>query len=167
MRNRSGRILVLGIGNDIQKDVSLPVRLTQDLEALLGSGCIDYGNVCLGGLELLEHINGYRGLVFIDTSKTEAGLPGTVQAFGVDNYRETLHLSCRHDVSFRDSLEVGKKLGFGITDRILIIGIEIREDLEFGPMLSDEIRDKYPGILTRVRDHIEEFSRRIIISTSI
>jgi hydrogenase maturation protease len=167
MGKRSDRILVLGIGNDIQRDVSLPVRLTEDLEALLGTGSLDYGNVCVGGLELLEHINGYRGVVFIDTIRAGEGLPGRVRAFGMESYRETLHLSCRHDVSFRDSLEVGKRLGIDVPDRILILGIDILEDLEFGLMLSDELRDRYPEILSRVRNHIEEFSRRTLISTSI
>jgi hydrogenase maturation protease len=167
MKSRSNRILVLGIGNDIQSDVSIPVRLTEDLEDLLDSRNIDFENLYVGGLELLEYINGYKGVVFIDTLKTEKGIPGKVHLFREDNYRETLHLSCRHDVSFRMSLEIGKTLGFKITDKILIIGIEIMEDLEFGSSLSHELKCHYPEILAQVRNHVEEFSRKTLISTSI
>jgi len=167
MKNRENKILVLGLGNDIQQDVSIPVRLTEDLQVILKPDGIDYENLFIGGLELLEYINGYRGIVFIDTLKTESGIPGLVHVFSVDNFWETLHLSCRHDVSFQMSLQIGKTLGFDISDKILIIGIEILEDLEFGPVLSDDLKDHYPGILAEVRMHVEEFKRKTLIRTSI
>jgi hydrogenase maturation protease len=167
MIDRSKRILVLGIGNDIQKDVSIPVRLTEDLQNLLKTNSIDYENLFVGGLELLEYINGYRGLVFIDTMKTEESIPGRVHLSSADNFRETLHLSCRHDLSFQMTLEMGKTLGFNISDQILIIGIEILEDLEFGSVLSLDLKYHYPEILAQVRKHVEEFSRNTLIRTSI
>jgi hydrogenase maturation protease len=167
MKDRQNRILVLGLGNEIQQDVSIPVRLTEDLQVLLESEKIDFVNLFVGGLELLEYINGYKGIVFIDTLKTEKGIPGLIHIFDLDNYRETLHLSCRHDVSFSMSLEIGQTLGFHISDKILIIGIEILEDLEFGSLLSEALKDQYPDILADVRKHVEEFSRKTLISTSI
>lgn len=167
MKNRSDRVLVLGIGNDIQQDVGIPVRLTEDLRGLLKSRSIDFENLFVGGLELIEYINGYKGIVFIDTIKTDKGNPGRVHVFSPDKYRETLHLSCRHDVSFQMSLEIGKTLGFNITDKMLIIGIEILEDLEFGSVLSNDLKHHYPEILNQVKNHVEEFSRRTLIRTSI
>ena len=167
MNDRSNRILVLGTGNDIQQDVSIPVRLTKDLEILMQPAGIDFENTFVGGLELLEFIHSYKGIVFIDAIKTEDGIPGRVHVFTLDNYRETLHLSCRHDVSFHMSLKFGETLGFDIPDEILIIGIEILEDLKFGSELSNDLKNHYLGILSQVRNHIEEFSRRILIRTSI
>ncbi len=167
MKTRSNRVLVLGLGNDIQQDVSIPVRLTEDIRDILKPVSIDFENLYVGGLELLEYINGYKGVVFIDTIKTEEGIPGRVHVFTLDNYRETLHLSCRHDVSFRMSMEIGKRVGFTITRDMLIIGIEIIDDLQFGPVLSDDLMDHYPDILARVRKQIVEFSRKILIQTSI
>lgn len=167
MKDRSNRILVLGIGNDIQMDVGIPVKLTEDLQNILKHVNIDFENIFVGGLELLEYINAYKGVVFIDTLKTEKGIPGNVYLYSVDDYRETLHLSCRHDVSFHMSLEIGKTLGFDIPDEILIIGVEILEDLEFGASLSNDLEYLYPDILTQVKTHVEEFSRRTLIRTSI
>lgn len=167
MKNRSNKILVLGLGNEIHQDVSIPVRLSEDLQVLLKPGNIDFENVFVGGLELLEYINGYKGVVFIDTLKTEKGIPGCVHTFSVDDYRETLHLSCRHDVSFQMTLEIGKTLGFDLPENILIIGIEILEDLVFGSMLSEDLKHYYPAILTQVKNMVEEFSRKTLIRTSI
>ena len=167
MKDRSNKILVLGVGNDIHQDVGIPVKLTEDLQGILKTESIDFENLFVGGLELLEYIHGYKGVVFIDTIKTDKGIPGRVHLFTVDNYRETLHLSCRHDVTFHMSLEIGNTLGFNITDEIMIIGIEILEDLEFGAVLSNDLKNHYPDILSEVRNFVDEFSRRILISTSI
>ena len=167
MKDRSNKILVLGVGNDIHQDVGIPVKLTEDLQGILKTESIDFENLFVGGLELLEYIHGYKGVVFIDTIKTDEGVPGRVHHFTVDNYRETLHLSCRHDVTFHMSLEIGNTLGFNITDEIMIIGIEILEDLEFGAVLSNDLKNHYPDILSEVRNFVDEFSRRILISTSI
>ncbi|HEC42938.1 MAG TPA: hydrogenase maturation protease [Bacteroides sp.] len=167
MKDRSNRILVLGVGNDIQQDVGIPFKLTEDLQDILKTVSIDFENIFVGGLELLEYMNGYKGVVFIDTIKTAEGVPGRVHLFTVENYRETLHLSCRHDVSFHMSLEIGNTLGFNITDEILIIGIEILEDLEFGAVLSKDLNSHYPDILSQVSNYVDEFIRRILISTSL
>jgi hypothetical protein len=52
-------------------------------------------------------------------------------------------------------------------EKILIIGVEILEDLEFESVLSDDLRDHYPEILAMVRNHVEEFNRNTLIRTSI
>ena len=167
MKDRSNRILVLALGNDIHQDVGIPVKVTEDLQDILKSIHIDFESTFVGGLELLEYVNGYKGVVFIDTMKTEKGIPGRVHEFSVDNYRETLHLSCRHDVTFQMSLEIGKTLGFDITEEMLIIGIEILDDLQFGAVLSEDLKMHYPDILAQVKDHVEEFRRKTLIRTSI
>jgi hydrogenase maturation protease len=167
MNERSNSILVLGLGNDIHRDVGIPVRLVEQLQSMIRMEAMDFESIFVGGLELLEYINGYKGVVFIDTLKTEEGIPGRIHDFDLENYRETLHLSCRHDVSFLMSMEMGKKLGFHIPACMLILGIEILEDLEFGAGFSKDLKTLYPCILERTREHIEEFSRRTLIGTSI
>jgi hydrogenase maturation protease len=166
MDDMVNKVLILGIGNDIQQDVGIPVRLTRDLKDLLPGGTFDFENLFVGGLELLEVINGYKGAVFLDTMKTEQASPGRVHAFSPGDYQETLHLSCRHDVSFKMSLEMGRRLGFIIPERILILGIEILEDLVFGAGLSDDLRPRYNGIRQEVKDLVTQFGRSIVIGST-
>jgi hydrogenase maturation protease len=161
MDHRKNKVLILGIGNDIQQDVGIPVWLTQDMKDLVPAEIYDFENIFMGGLELLEYINGYKGVVFLDTIKTDQPSPGRVHVFTTGDYRETLHLSCRHDVDFKMSLEMGRQLGFIIPDRILVIGIEILEDLEFGATLSDDLKDRYNGIRNEVKELVMEFGRSI------
>jgi hydrogenase maturation protease len=166
MDDRANKVLILGIGNDIQQDVGIPVRLTRDLQDLLPGGTFDFEHLCVGGLELLEYINGYKGVVFIDTIKTDRASPGRVHVFSSLDYQETLHLSCRHDVSFKLSLEMGRKLGFTIPERILILGIEILEDLVFGAGLSDDMRHRYNGICQKVKEIVTDFSKSYMMGST-
>jgi hydrogenase maturation protease len=166
MDDRDNKVLILGIGNDIQQDVGIPVRLTRDLKDLVPAGAFDFECLFIGGLEFLEYINGYKGVVFIDTIKTDQKTAGRVHVFTTGDYQETLHLSCQHDVSFKMSLEMGRKLGFIIPEKILVIGIEILEDLEFDATLSDDLKHRYKGIRTKVKNLVMNFSKSIMIRST-
>ncbi len=163
MGERNNKVLILGIGNDIQQDVGIPVRLTRDMKGLVSAGEFDFECLFIGGLELLEYINGYQGVIFIDTIKTVQQEAGKVHVFTTGDYQETLHLSCQHDVSFKMMLEMGKKLGFIIPEKILVLGIEILEDLEFSASLSDDLKNRYNGIRTEVKNLVMNFSRNISV----
>ena len=157
----ANRLLLLAIGSDIHRDVGIPARLVNDLKMTFDYEEMDYESVYLGGLDLLEYINGYKAVIFIDTIKTEVGDPGKIHHFSPENYRETLHLSCRHDTSFHMTIQLGKKLGFALPANIHIIAIEIIEDLEIGSVLSKDLKDRYPVIRSEVKKCIEEFYKEI------
>ena len=42
MDDRANKVLILGIGNDIQQDVGIPVRLTRDMKDLVPAGDFDF-----------------------------------------------------------------------------------------------------------------------------
>ncbi len=157
----ANRVLLLGIGSEIQRDVGIPPRLIDDLRPRFQHEKMDMESVYLGGLDLLEHINGYKSVIFIDTIITEHGDPGRVHIFSPESYRETLHLSNRHDLSFSMTLQLGKRLGFKIPDNICIIAIEILEDLEIGPGLSEPLKKRYPGIRSGITQCVERFYKEM------
>ena len=166
MDDRANKILILGIGNDIQQDVGIPVKLTMDMQDRFPAERVDCESLFVGGLELLEYINGYQGVIFIDTIKTDQKKAGRVHVFSVQDFQETLHLSCRHDVSFKMSLKIGHTLGFLIPENILIIGIEILEDLEFGAKLSKNLNLQYNGIRREVKTLVDSFCKNIEIRSA-
>jgi hydrogenase maturation protease len=166
MDDRANKVLILGIGNDIQQDVGIPVMLTMDLKDLFPAERVDCESLFVGGLELLEYLHGYQGVIFIDTIKTDQKKAGRIHVFSVQDYQETLHLSCRHDVSFKMSLKIGQTLGFLIPENILIIGIEILEDLEFGAKLSKDLNLQYNKIRGEVRKLVESFCKNIEIRSA-
>ena len=151
------------MGIDIQQDVGIPSRLIGDLRSRFQLEDMDFDSIHVGGLDLLEYINGYKSVIFIDTIKTDQRIPGKVHYFSLDNYRETLHLSCRHDLTFEMTLKLGERLNFKIPEIIRVIAIEILEDLEFGPELSTELDDKYTQIRSEVEKYVDGYYKEMQI----
>ncbi len=161
IHNKANRILLVGMGSEVLMDVGIPYRLVKDFEGDSLYEGMDFESIYLGGLDLLEYIDGYKAVIFIDTIKTEEGDPGKVHYFSTENYRETLHLSSRHDLSFHDTLKLGNRLGFKLPAYIRIIAVEITEDLEIGTELSQELNVLYPEIHSRVQNCITEIFNEI------
>lgn len=151
------KILVLGVGNEILTDDSIGPKLVKKLQESHINSNLQYDTASLGGLELLEYIQGYQTVVFIDAIKTKDGIPGSVYYFTPSDFKETLHLSHMHDVSFLTALKFGEQVGLKIPKNIQIIAIEIIEYLVFSDSFSPEIEEKYEDIYKEVAIYIKKF----------
>jgi len=151
--------LILGIGNNILTDDGIGFRLVGDLKKMINNPDIHYETACCGGLEIIEYIKDFKQVVFIDAIRTSEGKPGDVFYFIPSDFRETLHLSSLHDLSFLTALKLGNTLNLGLPDDLHIIAVEIIEDMEFNEEFTPQLREKYPEILEKVLETV----MRIII----
>lgn len=152
---RKAKTLVLGVGNEILSDDGIGPKLVNRLKADIPHSDVVYETICLGGLEIMEFIRGYRNVIILDAIKTSDGKPGDVYLLSPENFKETHHLSSFHDVSFLTGLKMSEKLGFGVPETILIIAIEIVEDTLFSESFSLEIQAKYEQIYSEIRSFLE------------
>jgi hydrogenase maturation protease len=150
------KILIHGIGNEILTDDGIGPSLVKKLKGNLSNKDIDFETAFVGGLELLEYIQGYHTVIFIDAIRTRDGIPGTVYQLSPKNFNTTIHLSSIHDVSFLTSVALGKKLGLDMPRRIYIIAVEIVEDRIFDDNFSPLIQQKYEEIFNKVKELIEK-----------
>lgn len=149
-------VLILGVGNDILMDDGIGIKLSREMQQKLKYTNIFYDTACLGGLEILEYIKGYKTVIFIDAIKTQGGVPGTVYYFTPADFKETSNLSNIHDVSFLKALEIGKALNMELPESIHIIAVEIVEDLTFGEEFTPEVQKKYPEAIQKTKALIED-----------
>ena len=152
MESKNNKILVLGMGNDILTDDGIGIKITKVLEQNFRSPNIIYDTLSLGGLEIIEYIKDFKTVIIIDAIKTLNGIPGDVYTFVPEDFKETLHLSNIHDISFLTSLKLAKKLDIKTPENILIIAIEIVEDMVFSDEFTPQIQEKYPKILEEVTE---------------
>ena len=143
-------ILILGIGNDILMDDGIGPKLVAELQKSIADPRINFLTASTGGMEMLELIRDYRQVIIIDAIKTKNGIPGTVYHLTPTGFKETLHISSFHDISFLTALKLAEKLKMNIPRQMDIIAIEIIEDLTFGSEFSSVIRDKFPAIYQEV-----------------
>jgi hydrogenase maturation protease len=147
--------LILGVGNEILKDDGIGPKIVSRLVGEYPASNFDYQTASLGGLELVELIRGYQRVILIDAINTGQGQVGDVSFFTPQDFKETLHLSNLHDVSFLQALELGKHINIPIPADIIIIAIEIREDKVFGEEFTPELQNRYEQIYQSIKQFLE------------
>jgi hydrogenase maturation protease len=152
------KILILGIGNDILTDDGIGPRLVSELRNEMDSNLLDFMTMASGGLEILEIIKDYKQVIIVDAIKTEGGVPGDIYYLTPSNFKETLHISSFHDVSFLTGLKLADKLDMAVPEQIDIIAIEILEDLTFSSAFSKPIADQYSSIFEEVKGKIMDLT---------
>ena len=155
------KTLVIGIGNEILTDDGIGPTIVKRLKSDISLKEINFETAYVGGLELLEYIQGYFSVIFIDAIKTRDGIPGTVYQLSPENFNTTFHLSSIHDVSFLTSIALGKKLGLDMPQFINIIAVEIVEDKVFDENFSPQIQEKYERIYKEVKEITERIFANI------
>jgi len=153
------KTLILGLGNDILKDDGIGPRLVHDLAQIIDEPNVQFDIACCGGLEIMEYIKGYEKVGFIDAIRTRDGKPGDVYYFIPSDFRETLHLSSLHDVSFLTALQLGNTLNMDLPSDLHIIAVEIIEDMEFSEEFTMPLKEKYQEIL----ENVFAIVRRILV----
>lgn len=156
MDENKNNTLILGIGNDILTDDGIGPKLVHKLKKTRKYPQVAFQTATVGGLEILELIRDYKRVIFIDAIKTKDGVPGTIYQLTPSHYKETLHLSNFHDVSFLAALDLAKQMEISIPDQIDIIAVEIVEDLIFSNKFSPPIAKKYKAIFSEVLDLVEK-----------
>ena len=155
MRDEAKNILILGIGNDILSDDGIGPRLVEEIEKQMTRPDVTFLTAATGGMDILELIRDFPEVIIIDAIKTQNGVPGTVYYLTPSDFRETLHISSFHDISFLTGLELAEKLDIHIPEHIHIIAIEIVEDLVFSDEFSPLIAEKYDQIRQDVVGMVE------------
>ena len=116
LKEKKYAIIILGLGNDILTDDGIGPKLVQKLENDLTYSRVVFKTAAVGGLEIIEQIRDYRKVIIIDAIKTTDGIPGTLYIMKPENFKETLHLSNFHDVTFLDALELAEKMEISIPE---------------------------------------------------
>jgi hydrogenase maturation protease len=147
---------VLGFGSDALSDDGLPIRLVQDLRVLESLNRFTFETSAIGGLDLLDLLEGFDKAVLIDTQLTSRRKPGEIHEYTPDNFEETFHLSSQHDLTFHEALRFAKEMGISMPNDIRIIAIEVVENKKLSFEFSEEISVMYPSILSQVQSFLRD-----------
>lgn len=151
--------LLLGMGNPILSDDAIGVRLAGDVARRLGATAgVDVIEECsVGGLNLLEVLDGYDRVIVLDSVKSTGGVPGDWYHLGLDSLQETLHLTNIHDVNFATALELGYRLGRRLPGRsdVHVLAVEIDDDMTFSEQMTPALEDAYPRLAVEILEEVE------------
>jgi hydrogenase maturation protease len=151
----SEKILILGIGNDILTDDGIGPKIVMELQEEFHHDNLSFMTAATGGMEILEMIKDHSQVIIIDAIKTRDGIPGTLYHLTPAHFKETLHISSFHDVSFLTALKLADKLDLPVPEKIDIIAVEILEDLTFSSEFSKPIAEKYEEIYREICEYVK------------
>lgn len=146
-----GRIVVLGVGNELLKDEGVGIHIVRALEAMTlpdGVEVIDGGT----SPDALHLVQGADKLVIVDAVKG-GGDPATVYRFTPKDvaldHKEPLSL---HEMGLLENLSLLAQLGDAPKD-IVIIGVEPK-DMDLGLELSPEVRGIVPKTIKAILQEV-------------
>lgn len=149
--------MILGVGNPILTDDAIGPKTVDALKKDYFIPDVTYETAALGGLELVELMNGYDWVVFIDAIKTKDGVPGTIYEFTPEDFKETLHLTNLHDINFLTALKLGAKVGMTTPAKVQILAVEIIEDQVFSNDFTPPLAKRFPEIIVEMNEKIRDF----------
>jgi len=147
--NASGKIVVVGVGNELLKDEGVGVHVARALQELSPPGGVEMEVIDGGTLpDVILSFGDAGKLIIVDAVKTGA-VPGSVYRFrSGDLTLENKALTSIHEVSLLENLWLMEKFSRSPED-VVIIGIE-PEDMSWGLELSAKLQQKIPHIIKLV-----------------
>ncbi len=145
------KVLVLGVGNLILGDDGLGIHLVRLLKEKGDfPGHVDFMESEEIGLAILDMARGYDTLILVDCIQSEEGLPqGSVLYVTEDKY-DDLSGWGSHYIGFFEMKQLAHRSGIPFPQRFHILGITVDDPFRIDFELSEEIRNRIPGILKKL-----------------
>lgn len=147
------RKLLLAMGSEILMDEGVSIMLARDLKQSFQ----DFEMLVqpAGGMELIELLAHFNLVVIIDTCISKETEPGKITLFKALEDAATLHLQNPHDTGFSDSMKLAVQLGYHIPEKIVVLGIGIRQHMVASSGLSQQMNKNYRNLLKESSEIVE------------
>jgi len=142
------RTLVFGLGNTILRDDGVGIKVVRELKERMQehhSG-IEFKEGSVGGLSILDEIEGFDRLVLVDSIKTADGKPGEVYRLSPEDFNTPAHLVNAHGVDFVTAVKLGRKLGYKMPEIIDIYAVQVEDNVTFSKECTSDVQASIPEI---------------------
>ena len=152
------KTLVVGLGNPILTDDGVGVKVAYAVEEALGPNIpenVDITEASVGGLRLMELVEGYDRVILIDAIMTTKHDFGTIHRLTLDDLREitpTAHSASAHDTSLVTALDAAEQMGMKMPADFEIIAVEVENVMDF----SDEPTPAVDAAIPKVAEMVLE-----------
>ena len=154
------RTLVLGLGNPILTDDGIGIKVVRAARACCRAGEVAFAEASVGGLRLLDVLEGYERVIIVDAIQMPGRRPGEVFWLSAPELCASLHSGSSHDLSLAGALSLGRGLGMMLPDdnHLLILAIEVEDVLTFGEECTAAVAAAIPRAVEAVLAKIPQGS---------
>jgi len=111
-------------------------------QRLLTRSELEFKELSVGGLKLVEAILGHKDVIIIDAYASTATEQGRIREFTPEDFKGTLNITSPHDTNFATALQLYKTLQpEKIPKSITIYTIDIQPSFTFNEQLSPPIQE--------------------------
>jgi hydrogenase maturation protease len=156
---RTPRTIVVGLGNPVLGDDGVGWRVADEVEGRLSAvrlagGCaeVDVERLGVGGLRLMEFLDGYDEAILVDAAEFPNRPLGEVRSCALDDLDcyAAGHLDSAHDASLVTALALGRQLGASLPTRIQTVTVQVHSTDVFSEQLSPEVEAAVPAAAAAV-----------------
>ena len=152
------RTIVVGLGNPVLGDDAVGWRVADLVEAGLVTAreiagpvegdCpdVDVERLGVGGLRLMEFLEGYDAAILVDAAEFADRPIGEVRSCALDDLDcyAAGHLDSAHDASLVTALALGRRLGASLPANIQAVTVQIHSVDEFSEQLTPAVEAAVP-----------------------
>ncbi len=156
------KILVVGLGNPILGDDAAGWRVAEQVELQLqqvpfSRHAVEVVRLSVGGLRLMETLEGYDYTVIVDAISTGKSLPGTVTLQRLEEFPDLSagHTTSPHDTSLQTAMRFARQMGVKLPEKVDVVTIEAKVVDEFSEQLTPEVAEALPRASQMVLKLIE------------
>lgn len=157
----TAKTIVIGLGNPILSDDGVGVKVAYEVEDKLGDKIpenLTITEASVGGLRLMELLEGFDRAIIIDAIQTKNGHPtGSIFTMDLTDLREispTQHSASAHDTSLVTALDAGKEMGMKLPDEVIIFAVEVENILDFSEHSTPAVAAAIPKVTQMVLELI-------------
>ncbi len=148
---------IIGLGNPYLGDDGIGPKAASELaEKLAHRRDIEVVELGLGGLRLMETLEGADRAFILDAMVTGEHPPGTISVWPIEKLPVTKNLACLHDAHLGTALDFGRTLGMHLPREIIVYGVEATSTDIFTETLTPAVAAALPQLLQRVLNDLDE-----------
>ena len=153
MQNKT---LIIGLGNTLLKDDGAGIYAAEEIRKRIGNrDDVDIVEVSLGGIGLLDLMQGYGTVFIVDAIKTADSVPGKTLRCSVEDLGSPTNPGGPHFLDLRTAVELGTQCGYKMPHRIEIFAVEIIDNTEFCEGLTPEVEKAIPVLASAIIAEIQ------------
>lgn len=148
------KTLVLGLGNPILRDDGVGCRVVQALEGRLDGEGIALAESSAAGSSLLDLLVGYRKAIIVDAIQTQGGRVGKIYGLAPRDFAPPYPPASVHRVDLFTALELGRRLGLGVPQEVVILAVEAADVTTFSEECTPAVKRAIPRLAEMVMKEI-------------
>jgi hydrogenase maturation protease len=132
---------IIGLGNSILRDDGVGIHAAREVGRQLAAAgldsTVDIVETEVAGFALMELMTGWKRIILLDCIQFDGVEPGAVVRIDPEDLRTSLRIRSVHEIDLPTVLELGRRLGLAMPDKLIIYGVQAQDSLTFGESMTE------------------------------